>query len=125
MIFKQVFSDSGAAESVAAEITSAGIAPLWIVIFIPFIVGLISGATPAFVSLSYPALLPFLRPGEVDFVLVATAYTAGFLGVLLSPLHFCLVLTADYFKTDLLHVYAYLVGPLIFMLLGVAARAVF
>jgi integral membrane protein (TIGR00529 family) len=122
MIFKQVFNDSRAADVVAAEITAAGIDPLFVVIFIPFIVGLISGATPAFVSLAYPALLPFIKPSEVDFVLMATAYCAGFLGVLISPLHFCLVLTADYFRVRLGQVYTYLIGPLALMVAGLIAK---
>jgi integral membrane protein (TIGR00529 family) len=122
MIFKQVFVDSQAADIVAAEITTAGIDPIWVVIFIPFIIGLISGATPAFVSLSYPALMPFIKPDGVDLPLMATAYCAGFFGTLVSPLHFCLVLTVDYFKTTLGQVYIYLIGPLALMVLGLVAK---
>lgn len=124
MIFKQVFADSDAANVVASEITSAGIDPLWVIIFIPFIVGLISGATPAFVTLTYPALLPFLKPDTVDLAAVATAYTCGFLGVLLSPLHFCLVLTVEYFKTRLGRAYLYIIVPLCFMIAGLVVRYV-
>ncbi len=123
MIFKQVLIDSNAAYQVAAEITAAGIDPIWVILFLPFVIGLISGATPAFVSLAYPALLPFLRPDDVDLLRVATAYTAGFLGVLLSPLHFCLVLTASYFKARLSRVYIYLVGPLSIMIAGLVLKA--
>jgi len=124
MIFKQVFADSDAANVVAGEITSAGIAPIWVIIFIPFIVGLISGATPAFVSLTYPALLPFLKPDSVDISLMAAAYTCGFLGVLLSPLHFCLVLTVQYFKTNLGRAYLYIIAPLCLMVAGLVVRYV-
>lgn len=122
MIFKQVLIDSQAASFVAAEITTAGIHPIWVVIFIPFIIGLISGATPAFVSLAYPALLPFIKPDDVDFLMMATAYGAGFLGVLVSPLHFCLVLTAEYFKVSLGRLYLYLLGPLALMIAGLLAK---
>ncbi len=125
MIFKQVLIDSNAALQVAGEITAAGIDPIWVIIFLPFVIGLISGATPAFVSLAYPALLPFLRPDDVDLLRAATAYTAGFLGVLLSPLHFCLVLTASYFKTRLSRVYVYLIAPLAVMVLGLVLKALF
>jgi hypothetical protein len=33
------------------------------------------------------------------------AFTAGFIGVLLSPVHLCLVLTREYFKADLWGIY--------------------
>jgi len=124
MIFKQVLIDSQAADFVAAEITAAGIHPIWVVIFIPFIIGLIAGATPAFVSLAYPALLPFIKPDEVDLLMMATAYGSGFLGTLVSPLHFCLVLTAEYFKVSLWRLYAYLLGPLVVMIAGLLAKYV-
>jgi len=122
MMFKQVFVDSNAADLVAREITATGIDPIWVIIFIPFIIGLISGATPAFVSLAYPALLTFIKPDSVDVALMATAYAAGFLGVLLSPMHFCLVLTVQYFRVSLVGAYPYLIGPLAFMIAGLLVR---
>ncbi len=122
MIFKQVLVDSRAADAVALEITGAGIHPIFAVIFIPLIIGLISGATPAFVSLAYPALLPFIKPDDVNLLLMATAYGAGFLGVLISPLHFCLVLTVGYFRSELGRVYIYLIGPLAVMVAGLAVK---
>jgi integral membrane protein (TIGR00529 family) len=116
MIFKQIFVDSRAADILAAEIAAAGIDPIWAIMFVPFVIGLISGATPAFVSLSYPALMSFLKPvAGVDHGVLAIAYCAGYMGVLLSPLHLCFVLTADYFKTTLPRMYLHLLAPLAVM----------
>jgi len=44
-------------------------------------------------------------------VLMTFAYVSGFVGILLSPAHLCLSLTADYFKADLKDVYRILAGP--------------
>jgi len=33
------------------------------------------------------------------------AFVAGFIGVLLSPVHLCLVLTREYFKADIWGIY--------------------
>jgi hypothetical protein len=44
-------------------------------------------------------------------VLMMFAYVSGFVGILLSPAHLCLALTADYFKADLREVYKILIWP--------------
>ena len=49
--------------------------------------------------------------GKPDMVLLLFAYVSGFCGILLSPAHLCLALTADYFKAELRDVYKILVFP--------------
>jgi len=45
------------------------------------------------------------------------AYAGGFAGVLLSPIHLCLVTTVQYFKADLKKIYKMLLSPVIFVVL--------
>jgi hypothetical protein len=49
--------------------------------------------------------------GHPDMILVMFAYVSGFVGILLSPAHLCLALTADYFKAELRDVYKILIWP--------------
>ncbi|MBE0711398.1 MAG: DUF401 family protein, partial [Candidatus Aminicenantes bacterium] len=44
-------------------------------------------------------------------VFMTFAYVSGFVGILLSPAHLCLALTADYFKAEMRDVYRILVWP--------------
>jgi len=55
------------------------------------------------ISLTFFIILFLLRKKvPIGYVmLIASAVAAGFLGVLLSPVHICLVLTREYFKADL------------------------
>jgi len=47
------------------------------------------------------------------------AYLSGFVGVILSPSHLCLILTNEYFGSDLMKVYKTLAIPIsILMVLG-------
>jgi hypothetical protein len=46
------------------------------------------------------------------------AFCAGYLGVLLSPLHVCLVLTCEYFHTALVKIYRRLWLPCSLIALG-------
>ncbi|MCK4248223.1 MAG: DUF401 family protein, partial [Candidatus Omnitrophica bacterium] len=42
----------------------------------------------------------------------------GFAGVMISPVHVCLILTKDYFKADAAKVYLKLLLPVIILILG-------
>jgi hypothetical protein len=46
------------------------------------------------------------------------AYGAGFMGQMLSPVHVCLVVTNQYFKTSLLRSLVGLILPVLFVLAG-------
>jgi hypothetical protein len=60
----------------------------------------------------------FAEPqGGVAYPFIVLAYAAGFLGVLFSPVHLCLVLTKDYFGADLGLVYRLLSRPALLVLL--------
>jgi len=77
-----------------------------LLITIPFFVGLLTGISIGFVSISFPILMPFLIQNNIiNYPHLLLAYSFGFLGVMLSPSHLCFVITANYFKTTLLKLY--------------------
>jgi hypothetical protein len=66
------------------------------------------------VGISLPIVLTIIEeptPWNMMFV-----FACGFGGVLLSPVHLCLVLTNQYFKANLSAVYRYLIPPTLFMM---------
>jgi len=69
-----------------------------------------------FVGISLPLLVPFLTLGsELNSYALLLAYTSGMVGILLSPVHLCLTLSAEYFKASLAKVYRYILPPLLAM----------
>ena len=62
-------------------------------------------------AIAFPLLLPIIGKGQPDMILLMFAYVSGFCGILLSPAHLCLALTADYFKAELRDVYKILIWP--------------
>jgi integral membrane protein (TIGR00529 family) len=117
MIFKGLLDSSGAVKVMPEQMMRLGIPKLAVVGIIPLTVGVLTGVTSAFVGVSYPILLPFLIPHQMDWGLVMLVYACGFIGVMLSPVHFCLILTKDYFKADLLKVYKLILLPSLFLIL--------
>lgn len=101
MVFKQVMGSTGVVEQVSATLAAAGVPPLAMVVAIPFIVGLATGVTTAAFSISVPVVLPLLYVGEsLHLPYVLLMYAGGMTGLMLSPVHLCLILTRDYFHAD-------------------------
>ena len=111
MVFKRILQVSGALDSVVAVISPAGFSAYVLLFAAPFVIGLLTGVNQAFVAIAFPLLVPIVGAGRPDMVLAAFAYVSGFVGILLSPAHLCLAMTADYFKAELKDVYKILIGP--------------
>ncbi len=111
MVFKKVLETSGALDAVVRAIPPQGLSAYVLIFAAPFVIGLLTGVNQAFVAISFPLLVPIVGQGSPDMVLMTFAYVSGFCGILLSPAHLCLVLTADYFKAEMREVYRTLVGP--------------
>jgi hypothetical protein len=111
MIFKEVLTVSGAMNSVAGEFIQLGLPPLFLILALPAILGLITGYSNAYVGLSFPILLPLFQASAPHYSYVMMAYCSGFCAVLLSPMHACLVMTREYFKADMGKLYRLLILP--------------
>ena len=102
LVFKDVLQASGAVGSLPGLLERAGIPLLAVAFVLPIVVGFVTALETAFVGLTFPLLLA-ITP-HVDLRLLAFAYAAGFAGVMLSPLHLCMVFTREYFETEYLPV---------------------
>jgi len=111
MVFKRILEVSGALDSVVRVFPPHGATAYILLFAAPFFVALLTGVNQAFVAITFPLLLPIIGQGRPDMVLLMFAYVSGFCGILLSPAHLCLALTADYFKAELRDVYKILIGP--------------
>jgi integral membrane protein (TIGR00529 family) len=125
MIFKNLLEASGAVKVMPEQMMLWGIPKVAVTGIIPLTIGLLTGVTSAFVGVSYPILLPFLIPHQVDWGLVMLAYACGLMGVMLSPVHFCLILTKDYFKADLLKIYKLILAPALLLILFALLLVIF
>lgn len=114
LVFKEILEDSGAVVMISEELIRLNIPVFVISITLPFLVGIITGITVAFVGSTFPILIPLIHsldPGTSLMPYVMLAMTCGFAGVLISPLHLCLILSNEYFKADMKAVYRLLWLP--------------
>ncbi len=112
LLFERLLDASGAISTIP-ELTNALGIPDWLtVVLVCFTIGVLTGIVAAYVGLGYPLLAPLLYSQSVDMQLLIVAYLSGYVGMLLSPTHLCLVLTHRYFGAPLADVYRRLAFPL-------------
>lgn len=106
MLFKQVLNNTNSLEPISHFLSEKGI-NIWIILFIiPFILGILTGITAGFVGISFPIILPLmLNKGSLNLSMAMFAYLSGFIGMMVSPMHLCLALTAEYLKVDITKFY--------------------
>ncbi len=117
MVFKRVLENSNLLLRIPDIFSQLGISPLIALFSIPFFTGLLAGITQAFVGITFPILLPFIGINNPNLTYLMLAYAGGFAGVLLSPVHLCLVVTRNYFEAELSRVYKLLFLPVFFVVL--------
>ena len=114
MLFKAAIETSGAAYILYSDMQSIGLPALAVLIVLPFLMGFATGIGMAFVGIAFPLLLPLLvTESGINSYALLLAYTSGEVGVLLSPVHLCLIVTIEYFKARLAGVYKYILPPLL------------
>jgi integral membrane protein (TIGR00529 family) len=118
MIFQRMLEATGIIIIIPEFFTGLGIPRLVVLFIIPFLVGILTGISSATVGICFPVLLPFMVvQNEVNLNYAMFAYVGAYIGMMISPVHLCLVVTKDYFKADLAKIYKLLALPLLIIIL--------
>jgi len=118
MIFKRILQVSGGIEIIPEAFAKLGIHPFIVLFIIPFFIGTMTGLGTAALGIGLPVLLPIIIQGEANLYYAMLVFTGSFVGVMISPMHLCLVVTKNYFKTDMGKIYKMLILPLIIITLS-------
>nr|WP_287069658.1 DUF401 family protein [Pyrobaculum sp.] len=97
LVFAEYIKESGLSREFAESLGAFSAVAIFT---IPFAIGLATGIEFTFASLAFPPIAPLIQGPSL-----ALAFAGGFLGVMLSPAHSCLVLTREYYKSDIVSVY--------------------
>ncbi|MGC2064458.1 MAG: DUF401 family protein [Thermodesulfovibrionales bacterium] len=116
MLFKETMEATGSVRNLSAVFVDNGIPVLPIVCLLPFLTGLLTGLTVGFVGSTFPLLVSIA--GSASLPVMSMAFAAGFIGVLISPVHLCLVLTREYFKADMWGVYKRIIPSSVYIFLA-------
>jgi len=118
MIFKSTLIESRAVLQIRDELIAYRIPLTLVVMFIPFISGLVTGVAVGFVGTSFPLVISMFPSHSLFEYLsyAALAYTFGYMGMMLSPVHLCFLVTKDYYRADMMKSYRRLILPVLSVL---------
>ncbi|MEP0815027.1 MAG: DUF401 family protein, partial [bacterium] len=124
LYYKDLLEAAGLVGRTVAEFQAWHV-PLWgVVMLLPFLVGMITGIQIAAVGVSFPVLIGLAHGAGLPLVsVVVLAYGFAYAGMLLSPVHFCLLLTKEYFHDGFGIIYKWIAWPVAIVALGAIALA--
>lgn len=114
MSFKGMLMESHAIEEIKSELAAYRIPPVLIIAILPFIAGLVTGIAIGFVGASFPLVVALIPEGQPVIPAALLAFGFGYMGMMLSPVHLCLLVTKEYFGADLFLGYGHLWKPAAF-----------
>ena len=106
LYLREMITASGSVLKLFEAVVTSGISVMAIAIIVPMFIGAISGSPAMGVGIAFPILLPLF--GDVNIHLTSIVFLGITCTYITSPLHLCLVLTNNYFKSDLNKVIRYL-----------------
>jgi len=116
--FKEIINESNIVLDASHLLTKCHIPLFLIASVIPFLVGLVIGLTLAFVGTTFPLITALIHALHVPVLpYISLAFSCGVIGVLLSPMHLCFVLSLEYFHVPFDETYKRLYLPCISMIL--------
>lgn len=102
MTLMYAMEETGTARLFYGELLQMSIPVSFVAFAVPFMVGLLTGVTAAYIGVGFPIVLPLMGTEMLSFRAgTLLAFAGGFMGVMASPVHLCLVLTKDYFQASL------------------------
>jgi len=111
MIFESLLNSSGLIPLAGHELSTAKVPVELIIAFLPFLAGLVTGIAIGFAGAAFPIVVGFISAGDNSMQPMASlvlAFSMGYAGMMLSPVHLCFLLTVDYFSASFIQVYRYI-----------------
>jgi hypothetical protein len=126
LLFKLDLEAGNSVEAVVQFFSSINVPVYLVIFFLPFIVAYLTAVTTATVAITFPFLVPLIGRGPEAKVGLETLAFAGLAcGLLITPVHLCLTLSASYFKTSLAGIMLKLLGPTLFVAAAGILMAIF
>ncbi|MGM0640972.1 MAG: DUF401 family protein [Thermotogota bacterium] len=117
--YKNFVEISHLSENFVQNLNEIGLSPWLIIIVSPVIIGMITGITQAGFAVTMPITISLIEQGALPLLpATLTTYYFSVIGVLITPVHLCLLLTSEFFGVKISNMVKKMIWPLIFSLIG-------
>lgn len=126
LLFKLTLQAGGSIESVVGFFSEMDVPPCILIFFLPAMVSFLTGVTMPTVAMTFPFLMPYIGSGaEAKVGLETLAFSGLICGVMTTPVHLCLALSASYFEARLIRIILKVLAPVAFIAGAGIVMAVF
>ncbi|MBN1675975.1 MAG: DUF401 family protein [Kiritimatiellae bacterium] len=111
LVFKSMLTEADLIPQAGRELLAWGIPISCAVAVLPCLAGLVTGIALGFSGTAFPLVVGLMKADPGGLTPMATlvlAFGFGFMGMMLSPVHLCFVVTKDYFAAPMCRMYRYL-----------------
>lgn len=110
MIFQTMLDASGLLPLAGKELGKSFVPLEAIIAFLPFLAGLVTGIAIGFAGPAFPLVVGLMAtdPHLSQASVLVLAFSMGYAGMMLSPVHLCYILTRRYFVSGLCQSYRYI-----------------
>lgn len=108
LIFKSMLETSGLLPQASREFSASGIPLVCVIAALPLLAGFVTGLAVGFAGAAFPLVVGLLATegsGLTPLATLVLAYGFGYMGMMLSPVHLCLLVTKEYFSSELIPIY--------------------
>jgi hypothetical protein len=105
MIYKGLIEHTSSAEIFFQHLNDWNFSPAVASFLLSFVIGFSTGVEISYGSIALPLLTKFTGVEAIVYKNLMLVFGAGYLGVMLSPLHLCLIFSSEYYKARLSQVY--------------------
>jgi len=108
LVFKAMLTASGLLPEAGRDIVASGLPLAVAVAALPMLAGLVTGIALGFAGLAFPLVVGLMSAegsGLTPLATLSLAFGFGYMGMMLSPVHLCLLVTREYFGASLPAIY--------------------
>ena len=98
LFFQGMLYSTGTIDTLISFFQQSGISANTVVYLTAFFMGLLTGLPQGFAAVAFPLVVPLLHANLDGLTLT---YICGLTGVMLSPAHLCIIVSAEYFHASL------------------------
>jgi len=114
LLFKVNLEAGGAIPAVVEFFPRTQMPSQFLIFFLPMLVAFLTGVTMPTVAITFPLLAPYIgAAGQAKMHLETLAFSGLVCGLLTTPVHLCLALSASYFQSSLASIVVRLIGPVL------------
>jgi hypothetical protein len=110
LVFRGVVTETQAFSEMFFSLQQIGVPPTFFFMIFPFLIGFVAAIPTSGIAIGFPMVLPLFT--DITLPMVSLMYLSIMIGYEISPMHLCLILTNEYYKSKIQSVYR-LWGPML------------